>query len=322
VIRIQPLTYNASPKNRIVLRIFVFLIAFISAAVIAGAQNSATDDKAPYIVDGTAETDVFGMGRSIVVRGTVKHGAMAFGGDVIVEGTVEGDVAAIGGSVRQKEGARIGGDVLVIGGGYLHQGNPPNRDPSSTTVMIAGYEQELRSIMRDPTSLLTASWSLAYLGQRLLSVLFWFIASLAITAVTPGAVSRAVARLQLTNVRVAVIGLLASVVVFVGIPVVLKVLPTPISVLVMIMSFLLLLVALLFGRVVIHAATGQWLQRRFCPEGLRSESMALLCGAAFWTLMLSLPYVWPVIVAGLMIASLGLTLTARYRVTWKREQQA
>jgi predicted benzoate:H+ symporter BenE len=50
--------------------------------------------------------------------------------------------------------------------------------------------------------------------------------------------------------------------------------------------------------------------------------MALLFGAAFWTLMLSLPYVWPVIVAGLMIASLGLTLTARYRVTWKREQQA
>jgi hypothetical protein len=116
--------------------------------------------------------------------------------------------------------------------------------------------------------------------------------------------------------------LLSSVIVFVGIPFVLKVLPTPISVLVMIMSLLLLLVALLFGRVVIHAATGQWLQRRLCPEGRRSESMALFFGAAFWTLMLSLPYIWPVIVAGLVIASLGLALTARYRVTWKRVQQA
>ena len=41
---------------------------------------------------------------------------------MIVQGTVDGDVAAVGGSVIQLEGARINGDVMVIGGTYRHDG--------------------------------------------------------------------------------------------------------------------------------------------------------------------------------------------------------
>ena len=51
-------------------------------------------------------------------------------------------------------------------------------------------------------------------------------------------------------------------------------------------------------------------------EGSRSESVALLMGAAFWALVLSLPYVWALAVAGLVVTSLGLALTARYRLGW------
>lgn len=306
-------------------RLALIVCALLAATVFVIAQSTTPSTSTPseadaYTFEGVTETDVFGMGRSIVVRGTVKRGAMAFGGDVIVEGTVEGDVAAIGGSVRQMPGARIGGDVLVIGGGYYRDMNAGERDPASTTVMIAGYEQELRNIMRDPSSLLAAQWSLKYLGQRVLSILFWFIVSLALTAASPGAVSRAVARLQLTNVRVAAIGLVSSIVIFIGVPVALKFLPAPLSVLVMITAVLLILVAFLFGRVAIHAATGRWIQRVLMSEGQRSESIALLIGSVFWTAVLSLPYVWPLVVGGLMVTSLGLALTARYRLAWKREQ--
>ena len=71
-------------------------------------------------------------------------------------------------------------------------------------------------------------------------------------------------------------------------------------------------------RVAIQAATGQWLQRKIFREKYRSESIALLTGTVFWAALLSLPYVWPFIGAGLLVASLGLALTARYRVGWKR----
>jgi hypothetical protein len=296
--------------------------AFLLMVVAVHAQTSAgllPDDQAPLFIDGMREHDVFGWGQSIVVRGHVKHGVMAFGGDVVVEGIVEGDVATIGGSIVQREGAQIGGDVIVIGGSYRRNAtsSAQGRSPASTSVMFEGFEPELRNIMRNPASLLTPQWSLAYLGSRVLGVLFWFIASLVLTAVTPGAISRAMTRLQLTNLRVAIIGFVGSILMTFGVVAGLSVLPTVIGALVGLTALIVLLLAYLFGRVAIQAATGQWLQRRFFPEKYRSESIALLTGTILWAVLLSMPYVWPLIGAGLLVASLGLALTARYRVGWK-----
>jgi hypothetical protein len=297
----------------------LLLLAAAGAQAQSETDARATDDPEALVVVGVENGDVFGVGRSVIVRGTIKHGAMALGGDVIVEGTVEGDVATIGGSVIQREGSRIGGDVIIIGGAYHHGKSAPGRDPASTTVMYAGYEQELRSLARNPATLFAPQWSLYYLGWRVLAVLFWFMVSLALTAVMPATVGRAVARLQLTSVRVALIGFVGAVVMTFGVLAVLRFLPTSIGALVGLTSLLLLIVATLFGRVVINAATGHWLQRRFIStERVRSETSALLLGTAFWALVLSLPYVWPLVTAGLLVASLGLALTARYRVGWKR----
>jgi hypothetical protein len=38
--------------------------------------------------------------------------------------------------------------------------------------------------------------------------------------------------------------------------------------------------------------------------------------------MASVPYVWPIIIAGLLVTSLGLALTARYRISWKKPRSA
>ena len=48
--------------------------------------------------------------------------------------------------------------------------------------------------------------------------------------------------------------------------------------------------------------------------------MALLLGTTFWILLASLPYIWPIVVAVVLITSLGLALTARYRVNWGRRE--
>jgi hypothetical protein len=187
-------------------------------------------------------------------------------------------------------------------------------------MMYAGYEQELRNLARSPGSSLTSEFSLAFLGWRLLAVLFWFVASIALTAVSPGAVGRAAARLQLTFSRVALIGVLAAVVIGPGVAASLQYLPAALSALVSITAFLLLLLSYLFGRVVVNAATGRWLQRLLLPETRRSESVALLLGASFWALALALPYAWPFLVVGLVVLSLGLALTARYRLGRARQK--
>ncbi len=321
------ITYDrifAADAFRALLKSIALVCVFVCGAcvvVCARQQETLTrpaeaNAQPPRIVEGNTCKDVFGIGQSVVVRGQVRNGVLAFGGDVIVEGTVMGDVAAIGGSVIQRDGACIGGDVLIFGGTYQH-GESPCRNGPGTTVMYAGYEGEMRELARNPTSLLVPRWTPAALGLRVLAILFWFVVSLALTAATPGAISRAATRLRLTSLRVAIIGLVGALVIGFGVPVSLAVLPPVLSATVGALALLLLLVAYLFGRVAIHAATGRWLQRTLLAERNRSESVALLLGTVFWVVVLSLPYLWLIGVAGLLVASLGLALTARYRVGWR-----
>jgi hypothetical protein len=301
--------------------LLIYLACALGAAT-AQTPNEPTPVESPYVVEGVNDTIVYAVGHSLRINGAANNGAFALGGDVIVQGIVEGDVAAIGGSVIQLEGARIGGDVMVIGGTYRHIDAVPLRHPGTQTIMLAGYEQELRNIVRNPKDLLAPNWSARSIGLRILAILFWFIVSLAVTAAMPGTISRGIARLQLTSLRVAFIGILGVIAIGPGAILSLRYLPTPISALVGLMALLLILIAGLFGRVMIYAATGRWLQRHLLKHNTNSEAVALLLGTIVWILLSSLPYVWPFVVAIVWVLSLGLALTARYRVGWKRRQEA
>src|SRR2546421_1227165 len=293
----------------------VFILVMAASAQPTSSEHPG--DPQARVIDGVSNTTVFGMGQSIRITGTVKEGAIAFGGDVIVEGSVDGDVAAIGGSVVQRENARIGGDVIVLGGIYHHGKAAPDRDPKSVTIMYAGYEDQLRHVMRDPFSVLHPQLSAVFIGTRLLAMLIWFVISLALVAAMPNTISRAVTRLQLTSLRVALIGFVGSIAITVGVLGSLWLLPSVFGAAISLMALVLAVVASLFGRVVIVAATGRWLQRKIWPQ-LQSESVMLLLGVTFWIVLSSIPYVWPFVQAGLLVASLGLALTARYRVGLKK----
>src|SRR3989442_5767307 len=164
---------GAGPLIRKSFAISSVLLACILAAQAQSAKDEPPGDSQARVIDGVSNGTVFGLGQSIRITGTVKEGAIAFGGDVIVEGSVDGDVAAIGGSVIQREGSRIGGDVIVLGGIYHHGKAAPGRDPQSVTIMYAGYEEQLRKVMRDPFSLLRPQFTAAFFGTRLLAVLVW-----------------------------------------------------------------------------------------------------------------------------------------------------
>ncbi|HJT66165.1 MAG TPA: hypothetical protein VJ749_06915 [Pyrinomonadaceae bacterium] len=307
----SPAAFPRIPSTRI-LALLAWLLILMTAVYAQQSTTNATGEKV-ILVNTVTDSTVFGIGNSVRITGTVKQGAMSLGGDVIVEGVVEGDVATIGGSVIQMPGSRIGGDVIVLGGTYRADSALAQRDPKSKTIMYAGYQQELRDMMRNPTGLFSPHWTPTYLGTRLLVVLFWFVVSLAFTWVLPGTIGRGIARLQLTSIRVAAIGLLGVLVLFVSVLVCLWVMPEPVQVVVGLLALMLWLAASLFGRVVLYAATGKWLQRNYVRFGNNSEAVALLLGTSFWVLLASLPYVWPFMAVFILIISFGLALTARYR---------
>jgi hypothetical protein len=310
-------TYLSIPSSQYSLnkldlnRLFGLLLLVLVLVGVASAQNA----KETLVISGKNEGPVVAVGKSVRITGSTQE-AVSLGGDVIVEGVVDGDVAAVGGSVIQKAGARIGGDVMVIGGSYRSEDPHPNRDPKAMTMMYAGYEQELSNMMNNPTGIFSPRWTSTYLGTRLLVILFWFLVSLGFTLVMPNTISRGVARLQLTSRRVATIGLIGMVVLLGLIPLCLLIMPQPVQVMIGLLALLLLIVSGVFGRVILYAATGRWLQRKYLAIGKNSEAVALLLGTSFWVLLTSLPYVWPIIAVFMLIISFGLALTARYRVGW------
>jgi hypothetical protein len=256
------------------------------------------------------------FGKSVIVNKQAK-GVLAVGGDVTIEGRVEGDVATIGGNVIQKENAYIGGDIMVIGGAYRPESDNPYREPGKETVIFGVFEEELRAFGQNPLQIFSPSFSLGFLAQRLVVVLFWFVISLLMTTIAPGAVSRAVVRVQVSTLKVCAIGafvfmLLTAIIVGGALA-----LPNYLSGTLGTMGMLLLLLGFVFGRVVLQVSLGKLIQKHFLSENNRSETLAILIGVCIWTLVLSLPYVWLLALFAVFTVGIGLVLTGRSQVKWQ-----
>lgn len=308
---------NSNPPKFACRRIILsFLLLTVFAVVISAQADLSQADENTLVISDAPETEVFAFGKTVIVKKRVK-GVLSFGGDVIIEGEVSGDVATIGGSVIQKKEAFVGGDVIIFGGKYQPEAEHPKRNRDRETVMYAGYEKELRELMQNPAQLFAPTLSWSFIAQRLFSILFWFIVSLALATITPGAVGRAIVRFQLSTLKVFGIGALGFIVTTLTLMLSLEFLPSFLSVIMCLMAFVLIMLAYVFGRVALQASVGKWILKTISPDKKPSEAFALVIGAAFWTLLLSIPYIWTVVLFSLFIASLGLILTARSIETWE-----
>ena len=288
----------------------VLLIAAACSVSFASPQRESPDDKNTLIVDSSPDLEVITFSKKVIVKNEAK-GVLVLGGDAVIEGRVTGDVATVGGSVIQREGAYIGGDVIVFGGRYLPDSAEPLRAPEKETVVLAAYENEFREMAQEPLSALSPKPSAAYLGMRVVSLLVWFILSLALAAIAPGAVSRAAARIQLSSAKVIGIGLaIFSASVFAGIAL-LGYFSNTVNAALIGLSALVLIPTYLFGRVVLHVVTGKYLHRLISPKPGRSEAVSMFLGTLAWTLLLSLPFVWAVAVAGVISAGVGLVFASQ-----------
>lgn len=312
-IKIRPLNANLL-LAQIGLVIFTILLSFLT--LYSQTSTITNNEKNELVIDEIKDAEIFAFGKTVVIKKEVK-GVLVFGGDIVVEGKVEGDVATIGGSIIQKENAFIGGDIIIFGGKYQHERAEALRNPGKETIMYAGYEEELRSLTQNPSQLFSPQLNWSFLVWRLLSALFWFIVSLLFVTIAPGAVSRAVARFQLSALKVVGLGLAMLIVTTLGIIACLSFLPTNFSGIISLMVCFLMFIAYFFGRVSLQVSFGKWLQKRFFTERFHSESFAIFIGTLFWVILLSIPYLWTLAVVLLFSASLGLVITGRSVHNWK-----
>lgn len=288
----------------------VFVLLASAGTGLAVTSVYTSDDDATVVVNDAPDQEVYVFGRNVVVKRHAK-GVLAVGGDVIVEGRVTGDVAAVGGNVIQHEEAYIGGDVIVFGGSYKPSAERPLREDGKETIMFAVFEQELRSIGQDPTELLSAEITPSFFAQRFVLALFWFLLSMVVITVAPGAVSRAALSIRLSWLKAFSVGsafFLAIVAMIVGAALFL---PEYLGLTIFLMGIVVVLLAYVFGRVSLHVALGKLLTKRVNNGNNRSDTLSILMGVVLMTVLLSLPYLWVIVLFGVLSIGLGLLLTAR-----------
>ncbi|MBP6004462.1 MAG: polymer-forming cytoskeletal protein [Pyrinomonadaceae bacterium] len=293
------------------------LVFALTLTAQARPEITLSDDEKTLIVEDAPEMEVLAIAKSVEVRKSAK-GVFSFGGDVIVSGRVEGDVATIGGSVIQKESGYIGGDVIVFGGSYKHESQTALREPGKETVVFGVWEDELRDLAQNPSQILSPTMSWTFLAQRLLLALFWFAVSMVLMTIAPGAVGRAVARIQLSTLTVSSLGSVAFIGAMIAIVGSLSVLPDFLSATLGLMGLLILLLAYVFGRVALQVTVGKIIQKQFLSEINRSETLGTLLGVLVWTLLLSIPYIWIIALFSVFAVGIGLILTARSSNVWQK----
>lgn len=289
--------------------ILVLLVGLFSTRVSAHPEISVSEDQKMITVGDAPEQEVYAFGKSVTVSKRAK-GVLAIGGDIVIEGRIEGDVATIGGNIIQRHDAFVGGDVIVIGGAYKPEAERPARVDGKQTVVFGMLEEQLKDIARDPASLLSPSVSLSFFAQRLVLALIWFVISMVFSTIAPGAVGRAAAKLNLSPVKVCAAG--AGIFMATGIAVIVSAITLPnfLAVAALGLCLLLLLFGYIFGRIALHVSLGKWIQRASFPENNRSETLATLTGVLLWTLVLSLPYIWPIALFATFAFGIGLIAMA------------
>lgn len=289
---------------------FALLISISIITTIYAQTNLSQPDDKTLIVEDAPEMEIFALGKTVIIKKSAK-GVLSLGGDVIIEGRVEGDAATIGGSITQKQGSFVGGDVIIFGGKYIHDDEQPLRNAEKETVMFAAFEDELRNVMQNPSQIFAPSFSWSFFAQRLLSVLFWFLISLGLSTIAPGAVSRAVARFQISTLKIFALGMAGFLLLVIGITLSLSFLPNYLGAIVGLMAFMFLMLGYVFGRATLQVSVGKWIQKTVWRGRKQSEVVSLLIGAFILTLLLSIPYFWTLTLMALVAASLGLVFTAR-----------
>ena len=265
-------TLQTSVRQMLAGVIFILIGVF---SLYAQANISLSPDGKTLTVEDAKENEIFSFGKTVIVKKEAK-GVLVFGGDVIIEGKVEGDVAAIGGNIIQEENGFIGGDVIVFGGTYRAKSQSPLRNEGRETVMVAMFEEELRDFSNNPTQLFSPTLSWTFLAQRILSILFWFIITLVFTTLAPGAVSRAIARFQLSTLKIIAVGFAGFVATTIAVIASLSFLPNYLSAIISLMGFVLLMLGYVFGRVALQVSIGKQLQKRFLSEKKQSETLSLI----------------------------------------------
>ena len=244
---------------------------------------------------------------SCTVDGTISRDLTVVGGDVVLNGTVEGEVRLVLGSIRFGPNARIGRNLILVGGGLDSEGDPN----------IGGDQIQAGVIGNMPVLDAALRWvrSGPLLGRPIAPAVGWvWIVAAAILAlhilvqlILPKPVQACVTALENRPIGSLFAGFLFALL-FAPVVVVLSV-----SVIgIVLIPFLVCgsVVAAVLGKIALYRFVGQQLGRQMNTNFLQAPLVALIVGTALIYALYLVPVVGLVCWGVLSTIGLGCAITA------------
>ncbi|MBN2430467.1 MAG: polymer-forming cytoskeletal protein [Acidobacteria bacterium] len=299
---------------------FLAILGGLLAGGFLAAAPAAAEQPVIHIKANDIARDlVISISSPVIIDGRAEKGVFAAGSELTINGTVIGDVAVIGGRLVVNDGARIQGDVILVGS--LHKMAPTavHEGKWFTTPFL---EEEVRKIFTDPAGfLLSYDYSLTFIASRIFSSLLLFLVCIVIIKLFPAHISFASGRLRrdmsytasmgvvgITGLLLLLLLFLALCLILIGIPLFLLLL-------------LFILATWLFGITVVFCVVGEWLVR-----GLRFRNKSVIVGLVMaiilWTLVKFVPGLSVLVHLATLILAVGVTLTTRFGTGtpwWRRK---
>ena len=159
--------------------LLVALAAKESSVVLAAADDSEPARPAIVVEEGSyTGQQIVAIGRDLEVRGRAESDVAAINGSIRVFGSVDGDVVAIGGDCELMPGARLGGDVFVLGG-ELRAAN--DVEISGRSVSYPTFSSAWLTLLEGP-SLGLAATSRVVIGAKMALLAAWLALTLLLLA--------------------------------------------------------------------------------------------------------------------------------------------
>jgi magnesium-transporting ATPase (P-type) len=292
--------------------VFLFLISGLSPLNGQGLilQKNIT------VEEHDVQDNVVSFGGTILVKGKVNENVIAFGGNIIIEGEVGVAVVGFGTKITLESSAVINGDVVSIAGEL--EKHPGAFVKGDTMTFFFETPEALKGIFKNGLSGLIP----IILFFKLISLFFWFILAILLSAIFPRQTMLASNQLRASFWPTFGVGFL-SIVVYTGL-----ILFSAVLTLVLIgIPVLITLIALgiavkIFGRIVIFYFFGESLTRAFNKKNPATIAIVLF-GFLLVSFITLIPILGSLFSFVISILGWGAVIRTKFGTTekWSKKKQ-
>lgn len=143
------------------------------------------------VAEDEVQDNVIALGGDILIKGKVNESVVAFGGTITVEGEVGEVVLGLGSQITLRSSAIIRGDVVALGGSLEKE---PGTIVNGDTIYFK--IENFKDILGVLSGVSFAPFIPFLIIIKLITLFFWFILALALTAIFPRQISFASSQIR------------------------------------------------------------------------------------------------------------------------------